>query len=31
MGHHTDHAICWGDKHLGEFPLIINITYRDKL
>ena len=22
---------CWGDKHLGELPWIINITYRDTL
>ena len=20
---------CWGDKHLGELPWVINITYRD--
>ena len=22
---------CWGDKHLGELPWVINITYRDTL
>ena len=29
--HHqpSSNTTCWGDKYLGEFPWVINITYRD--